>query len=77
MIDSLFNNLERAKSSTIHSDLEIEKGAYGVLTLHRPSNVDDKEAFMRILDALEQIGDEFHWSSHFIQERELVPKNLV
>tara|TARA_Y100001968_G_scaffold265121_1_gene254206 strand:- start:158 stop:1261 length:1104 start_codon:yes stop_codon:yes gene_type:complete len=57
MIDSLFNNLERAKSSTIHSDMEIEKGAYGVLTLHRPSNVDDKEAFMRILDALEQIGE--------------------
>ena len=56
MIDSLFNNLERAKESTIHSDLNIEKGNYGVLTLHRPSNVDEKEAFSRILDALEQIG---------------------
>ena len=56
MIDSLFNNLERAKESTIHSDLNIEKGSYGVLTLHRPSNVDEKEAFSRILDALEQIG---------------------
>ena len=52
MIDSLFNNLERAKESTIHSDLNIEKGNYGVLTLHRPSNVDEKEAFSRILDAL-------------------------
>lgn len=58
MIDSLFNNLERAKESTIHSDLNIEKGNYGVLTLHRPSNVDEKEAFSRILDALEQIGAE-------------------
>ena len=56
MIDSLFNNLERAKESTIHADLNIEKGNYGVLTLHRPSNVDEKEAFSRILDALEQIG---------------------
>jgi UDP-N-acetylglucosamine 2-epimerase (non-hydrolysing) len=57
MIDSLFNNLERSKSSTIHADLGIEKGNYGVLTLHRPSNVDEKDAFMRILVALEQIGE--------------------
>ena len=45
MIDSLFNNLERAKASTIHSDLGIER------KLRRyncscPSNVDDKDAFM-------------------------------
>ena len=56
MIDSLFNNLERAKESTIHTELNIEKGNYGVLTLHRPSNVDEKEAFTQILDALEEIG---------------------
>jgi UDP-N-acetylglucosamine 2-epimerase (non-hydrolysing) len=57
MIDSLFNNLERSKSSTIHADLGLEKGNYGVLTLHRPSNVDEKDAFMRILAALEPIGE--------------------
>ena len=57
MIDSLFNNLERSKSSTIHADLGIEKGTYGVLTLHRPSNVDEKDAFIQILAALEQIGE--------------------
>jgi UDP-N-acetylglucosamine 2-epimerase (non-hydrolysing) len=56
MIDSLFTNLERSKSSTIHADLGLEKGEYGVLTLHRPSNVDDKDAFAGILSALEQIG---------------------
>lgn len=56
MIDSLFNNLERAKSSTIHSELGLEKGTYGILTLHRPSNVDDKKALTGIVDALEVIG---------------------
>lgn len=56
MIDSLFNNLERAKSSTIHSELNLEKGAYGILTLHRPSNVDDKAALTGIVEALETIG---------------------
>jgi len=57
MIDSLFNNLERANSSTIHEDLGVQKGSYGVLTLHRPSNVDQADAFIRILAALEQIGE--------------------
>ena len=57
MIDSLLKNLERAKTSTIHSDLQIEKGNYGVLTLHRPSNVDDKESFSGIIGALEEIGN--------------------
>ena len=56
MIDSLFNNLERSKNSTIHSDLNIEKGNYGVLTLHRPSNVDEKDVFTVIIGALEEIG---------------------
>ena len=57
MIDSLLKNLERAKTSTIHSDLQIEKGNYGVLTLHRPSNVDNKESFSGIIGALEEIGN--------------------
>ncbi len=56
MIDSLFNNLERAKTSKIHSNLGVDKGNYGVLTLHRPSNVDNKEAFEGIITALEKIG---------------------
>jgi UDP-N-acetylglucosamine 2-epimerase (non-hydrolysing) len=56
MIDSLMMNLERAGSCNIHSNLGLEKGKYGVLTLHRPSNVDDKEAFEKIITALEVIG---------------------
>jgi UDP-N-acetylglucosamine 2-epimerase (non-hydrolysing) len=56
MIDSLFNNLEKASKSTILTDLGLEKGTYGVLTLHRPSNVDDSAAFIRVIEALEIIG---------------------
>ena len=55
-IDSLFNNLEKASKSTILTDLGLEKGTYGVLTLHRPSNVDDSAAFIRVIEALEIIG---------------------
>lgn len=60
MIDTLLKNLERAKSSTIVDQLRQEgwidgEGCYAMLTLHRPSNVDNATTFGQILDALEQI----------------------
>ena len=56
MIDSLLSNLEKARRSTVREDLGVADKDYAVLTLHRPSNVDDGDAFIRILEALEQIG---------------------
>jgi UDP-N-acetylglucosamine 2-epimerase (non-hydrolysing) len=56
MIDSILSHLERAKRSTVRTHLGIEDQDYALLTLHRPSNVDDRAAFVRILDALEEIG---------------------
>ena len=57
MIDSLYNNLARAESSSIQDDLGLEDD-YSILTLHRPSNVDDEEIFSGIISALEVIGKE-------------------
>src|SRR5262252_2962255 len=56
MIDSLLTQLERARDSTILNQLDLKVGDYAVLTLHRPSNVDEQNAFARILDALAAIG---------------------
>ncbi|MGB7925839.1 MAG: UDP-N-acetylglucosamine 2-epimerase (non-hydrolyzing) [Pyrinomonadaceae bacterium] len=56
MIDSLFIHLKRAGESTVREDLGVADIDYAALTLHRPSNVDDRATFARILDALEQIG---------------------
>lgn len=56
MIDSLMKNLERAKHSNIKTQLGLSERTYAVLTLHRPSNVDNKQTFGRILDALEKIS---------------------
>ena len=56
MIDSLYQQLEAAKLSTMRQDLGLSNQDYAVLTLHRPSNVDEPETFSRILDALEQIS---------------------
>ena len=56
MIDSLFANLDRARNSNIKSEMGLSEGQYAVLTLHRPSNGDNRETFERILSALEVIA---------------------
>jgi UDP-N-acetylglucosamine 2-epimerase (non-hydrolysing) len=56
MADSLLKSLEKLDDSDVLTQCSITKGEYAVLTMHRPSNVDDRIAFMGILDALEQIG---------------------
>jgi len=59
MIDTLLKNLERARESKILDDLRaqgcLNGEGFAVLTLHRPSNVDDPAVFSRILDALAAI----------------------
>jgi UDP-N-acetylglucosamine 2-epimerase (non-hydrolysing) len=56
MIDSLHKNLERARQSKTKAELGLIERSYAVLTLHRPSNVDHRETFERILTALETIS---------------------
>ena len=55
MIDTLFRNLDRARDSRILERLKLEPGQFCAMTLHRPSNVDDKETLSGILDALDNI----------------------
>src|SRR5713226_2302176 len=56
MIDSLLSNLDRAQQSTARADLGLAEKDYAVLTLHRPSNVDERAAFTGIISALEEIA---------------------
>jgi len=57
MIDSLLEHLKFAERSTVRQDLDIDGNDYGVVTLHRPSNVDDKQTFAGILDALLELAE--------------------
>jgi UDP-N-acetylglucosamine 2-epimerase (non-hydrolysing) len=57
MIDSLFRNLELAKESTIRDKCGVSDREYAVMTLHRPSNVDELETFEPLLDALFEISE--------------------
>jgi UDP-N-acetylglucosamine 2-epimerase (non-hydrolysing) len=58
MIDTLLAHLPRARATGSPRRLGVEAGGYAVLTLHRPSNVDDRRVLARILDAIEQIQRE-------------------
>ncbi|MEK6791124.1 MAG: UDP-N-acetylglucosamine 2-epimerase (non-hydrolyzing) [Deltaproteobacteria bacterium] len=58
MIDTLIKHRKRAMNSTILDSLGLSVAApgYGLLTLHRPSNVDDKDTFANLLGAIESIS---------------------
>jgi UDP-N-acetylglucosamine 2-epimerase (non-hydrolysing) len=55
MIDTLFRNLERARESRVLKRFAVEPHKFCAMTLHRPSNVDDRQTLAGILDALDEI----------------------
>jgi UDP-N-acetylglucosamine 2-epimerase (non-hydrolysing) len=57
MIDSLLDHLKIAEASRVREELGVVDRDYAVLTLHRPSNVDDRETLSGILDALISISN--------------------
>lgn len=58
MIDTLLRNRSKAEGSRILIQLSLDEGNYAVLTLHRPSNVDNPEVLKRLLDVLGDIQRE-------------------
>lgn len=62
MIDTLLKHVEKAGQSDIHDRLNLMKNGrpipYAAMTLHRPSNVDDRETLEGILDAVEEIQNQ-------------------
>jgi UDP-N-acetylglucosamine 2-epimerase (non-hydrolysing) len=57
MIDTLYRNLERANNSRVLERLGVKPQEFCAITLHRPSNVDDKETLSGIVGALRAIGE--------------------
>ncbi len=56
MIDSLINFMEKAEQSTIMTEQNLNGDDFVLSTMHRPSNVDDKENFSKIMHAFEEIS---------------------
>jgi UDP-N-acetylglucosamine 2-epimerase (non-hydrolysing) len=64
MIDSLLASQEKASQSKILEQFGLRNGAakngarpYALLTLHRPSNVDNRETFLSILEGLKELSN--------------------
>jgi len=68
MIDSLVANLARAKSTELNFKLlnldknieigsDFKAGNYGVMTFHRPGNVDDKESLTKLVQLWGEISE--------------------
>lgn len=56
MIDTLFSHLQTIRKMDTWSRMGLKEGEYAVLTLHRPSNVDDQDVLGEITTALEKIS---------------------
>lgn len=56
MIDSLRRHLLAARAREAHARFGLTPRAYAVVTLHRPSNVDDPDGLAQILDALRELA---------------------
>jgi UDP-N-acetylglucosamine 2-epimerase len=56
MVDSLLFNKDKAEQSQILTQLKLAEEGYALLTLHRPSNVDEKDSLLKIIKALRKIS---------------------
>jgi UDP-N-acetylglucosamine 2-epimerase (non-hydrolysing) len=56
MIDSLQKSRQSWEVSDIRDRLGLEEKDYGVVTLHRPSNVDNSEVFRDMMQAISEVG---------------------
>ncbi len=58
MIDTLLRQLPKAKSRDTLERFQLEPARYGVVTLHRPANVDTADTLGGLLDVLEETSNE-------------------
>jgi UDP-N-acetylglucosamine 2-epimerase (non-hydrolysing) len=56
MIDTLVANLDKARASRILSDLAVQPKGFVYVTLHRPSNVDDRNILAAIISELKRLA---------------------
>jgi UDP-N-acetylglucosamine 2-epimerase (non-hydrolysing) len=58
MVDTLLANKERALARPVLAELGLTPGGYGLVTLHRPANVDDAGMLKTLIGALGRIAED-------------------
>ncbi len=56
MIDTLVSNIEKARKSTLPKQLNLNPNDFAYITLHRPSNVDDKDKLTNIMAIIDDLA---------------------
>ncbi len=56
MIDSLMYAKEKIEASNVLAENGVDKGSFGLVTIHRPSNVDDRIRLLKIMTWLNDIA---------------------
>jgi UDP-N-acetylglucosamine 2-epimerase (non-hydrolysing) len=56
MIDTLYQNLDRIFEPIFWSEFQLETGNYIILTLHRPSNVDEEQSLIQLLQGIDALA---------------------
>ena len=58
MIDTLLRQVQQAKQRSTLKDIGVQSGEYGLVTLHRPSNVDQPETLEPLVDVLIEVSSQ-------------------
>jgi UDP-N-acetylglucosamine 2-epimerase (non-hydrolysing) len=53
MIDTLYQNLDRISAPSFWNEFHLEEKNYIILTLHRPSNVDEEQSLIDLLQGID------------------------
>lgn len=89
MIDTLLSNKAKAEASDVLERMSLQRKRYAVITLHRPSNVDDIVGLEKIISAFEVIERDIklvfpihprtrkNMEGTRLQERTELMKNLI
>lgn len=82
MIDTLIAQEHKFKEPLVYSSLGLKKEKYLVLTLHRPSNVDDSQNLERLLNLIHQAAKEIpvifpvHPRTQKVLSRIIIPSSI-
>ncbi len=83
MIDTLLAHRAKARALDMPGRLGLARGAYGVLTLHRPSNVDDPVTFEALVGGLRIVANDVpllfpvHPRTRPVLERSAAARDLI
>ncbi|MCH2045393.1 MAG: UDP-N-acetylglucosamine 2-epimerase (non-hydrolyzing) [Saprospiraceae bacterium] len=83
MMDTLVANLDRLQEPPLYKEHQLSKGSYYLMTLHRPSNVDEEQELKRLITLLsEQVEEKpIIFPAHPRTQKQLkaldLPQNII